>query len=46
MSSYDIAKKLNIHYPIILNHLKKASYKKKKKEKKLDIWIRIDTNKL
>lgn len=28
VSSYDIAKELNIHYQTELNHLKKADYKK------------------
>lgn len=34
VSSHDIAKELNIHHQTVLNHLKKAGYKKK-----LGVWV-------
>ncbi|XP_049307894.1 histone-lysine N-methyltransferase SETMAR-like isoform X2 [Bactrocera dorsalis] len=34
ISSHDIAKELNIHHQTVLNHLKKAGYKKM-----LDVWV-------
>ncbi len=34
ISCHDIAKALNIHHQTVLNHLKKAGYKKK-----LDVWV-------
>ena len=34
ISYHDIAKELNIHHQTVLNHLKKAGYKKK-----LDVWV-------
>ena len=37
ISSHDIGKELNIDHKIVLNHLKKAGYRRK-----LDVWVPHD----